>query len=142
MAAATPVAATTSATDGGERGAGLLPTVAGVAVFLVLLLFAVQVLLNLYATSVVTGAAYDAARTVAATGGDPMAVEGAEDHARSVMGRYGDRVEFEWDVAGDDVVLHVSAENRMFAFPGGVQRLDRTVRARIECVRTEDGACE
>ena len=129
MAGRAPATATTSAgsaAEGRERGSGLLPAVAGVTVFLVLLLFAVQVLLGLYATSVVTGAAYDAARQVAAGAEEPA----AEAHARSVMGRYGERVEFEWSVEGDDVVLHVVGGD-----------VDRTVRARIECVRDEEGAC-
>ena len=41
-------------------------TFAGVLVFLVFLLFAVQLLFNLYATSAVTAAGLDAARVVAA----------------------------------------------------------------------------
>ena len=49
-----------------ERGAGLVGTVAGITVILVLLLFATQVLVDLYARSAVTAAAYDAARQVAA----------------------------------------------------------------------------
>jgi hypothetical protein len=120
-----------------------------VAVFLVLLLFAVQVLLNLYATSVVTAAAFDAARDVASAGGDLTSVDIAEAKARDVLGRYADRVSFEWtvpDAKGDDVVLHVRAENRVFSFPGlsiePLQVVDRTVRARIECFRSEEGACE
>lgn len=114
--------------------------------FLVLLLFCVQVLFNLYATSVVTAAAYDAARAVAHRGGDEAAVGEAEAAARAVLGRYGDRVAFDWDLSDRDVVLRVRAENRMFAFPGvtldALQTVDRTVRARVECVRTEEGTCE
>jgi hypothetical protein len=118
-----------------------------VTVFLVLLLFAVQVLLNLYATSVVTAAAFDAARDVASAGGDPAAVTRAETKARDVLGRYAGDVAFEWTVpSGDDVVLHVHAENRMFSFAGlrldALQIVDRTVRARIECFRSEANECE
>ena len=49
----------------GERGAGLLSTVAGVVVFLVFLLFAVQLLFGLYATSTVNAVANDAATRAA-----------------------------------------------------------------------------
>lgn len=138
--------ARTSVPSRPDAGAGLVGTLAGVAVFLVLLLFAVQVLLNLYATSVVTAAAFDAAREVAAAGGDRRAVAAAEAKAREVLGRYASAVTFEWTVpAGEDVVVRVRAENRLFAFPGlsiePLQVVDRTVRARIECVRTETGVC-
>lgn len=130
-----------------ERGAGLIGTLAGVTVFLVLLLFAVQVLFNLYAKSVITGAAFDAARMVASEGGDIAAVEPAEAHARDVLGRYGRRVEFDWSRStANDVVLRVRAENRMFSFAGvgidALQTVDRTVRARVECLRSEAGACD
>ncbi len=130
-----------------DRGVGLVGTLAGVSVFLVLLLFAVQVLLNLYATSVVTAAAFDAARDAASAGGGAGAVADAEAKARDVLGRYADAVSFEWTVPdGDDVVLHVRAENRLFSFFGlridPLQRVDRTVRARIECFRSEAGTCE
>ena len=54
----------------GERpaaaaGTGLISTIAGVTVFLAFLLFAVQLLMNLHATSAVTDAAWDGARHVA-----------------------------------------------------------------------------
>ena len=52
-----------------ERGGGPISIWIGFLVFLVMLLFAVQVLFNLYATSVVTAVAYDAARRVAGGGG-------------------------------------------------------------------------
>lgn len=54
--------------DRGERGAGVFSSVFGVSFFLVFLLFAVQLLWGLYATTVVTAAAYDAGRTAARTG--------------------------------------------------------------------------
>ena len=115
----------------------------GVMVFLVLLLFAVQVLFNLYATSVVTAAAFDAAHQVADAGGDPAAQAHALDHAHHVLGRYYDKVRFDW-VGSDDqhVQLHVHAENRNFAFGGlrldALQVVDRTVKVRVECFREGD----
>lgn len=146
--ATAPTSATSSRrAQRSDAGVGLVGTLAGVTVFLVLLLFAVQVLLNLYATSVVTAAAFDAARDVASAGGDAAAVPRAEAKARDVLGRYADAVAFEWTVpSGDDVVLHVHAENRMFTFAGldlgALQTVDRTVRARIECFRSETNECE
>lgn len=130
-----------------DRGSGLLGTAAGVAAFLVLLLFAVQVLFNLYATSVVTAAAYDAARSVAAAGGSPNARDDALARARRVLGRYYERVSFDWSDSTDaQVALHVRADNddgvlaAMRLDP--IRRVDRTVRVRVECLRSsDDGAC-
>jgi hypothetical protein len=147
VATARTSAASSRPSSPSDAGVGLVGTLAGVTVFLVLLLFAVQVLLNLYATSVVTAAAFDAARDVATAGGDPAAVSRAEAKARDVLGRYADEVAFEWTVpSGDDVVLHVHAENRMFVFAGlrldPLHTVERTVRARIECFRSETNGCE
>lgn len=136
-----------SASD--ERGAGLIATIAGVSVFLVLLLFCAQLLFNLYATSVVTAAASDAVRIVARAGGEPGAQEvaraTAEAHARELLGRYADRVGFEWTLGEREVALHVTAENTNFLFGSlaldAMQTVDRTVRARVECFREEDGTC-
>lgn len=129
----------------GEGGVGLLSTVVGVFVFLLLLLVAVQVLYNLYATSAVTAATYDGARLAAGAdaGGEPRARAEAEAHVRSVLGGYGrDRIELEWqdDPAGRDVVLTVVARNPSFLpsalrAPLGFDRIERTVRVRIEAVR-------
>ena len=112
-------------------------------VFLVLLLFAVQVLYNLYATSVVTAAAFDAAHQVADAGGDESAQPDALDHAHRVLGRYYDKVSFDWAGSDDQLVqLHVHAENRNFAFAGlrldALQVIDRTVKVRVECFREGD----
>ena len=49
----------------GDRGAGMAGTSAGVLVFLLLLFAAVQILFNLYANTMVTSAAHEAARRVA-----------------------------------------------------------------------------
>jgi len=109
-------------------------------VVLVLLLFAVQVTYDLYATSAVTASAYDAARVVAGSDGGPAAVAAAEESARASLGRYGTRVAFEW-TAGDDVVeLRVVARNPGFLpvalrQPLGLDVVDRTVRLRTERFR-------
>ncbi|MDQ1402568.1 MAG: hypothetical protein QOG03_884 [Actinomycetota bacterium] len=131
----------------GEDGTGLIASTAGIMVFLVLLLLAVQVLFNLYATSAVTAAAYDAARIVAgadvASGAPSLeaARADAEAGAQRTLGRYSSRTRFDWNVDDPDVVqLHVVAQNPGFLpialrRPLGFDRVDRTVRVRVERVR-------
>jgi len=126
-----------TSTTSGEVGAGLIGSIVGVTVFLTLLLFAVQLALNLYATSAVSAVAWDAAREVALAG-DP---DRAEQRARSILDPYeerGGQLSFDWDVSRDDVVvLHVVAErepllaNIRFPF----QRVERTVTVRWERFR-------
>jgi hypothetical protein len=124
-----------------ERGGGPLSAWFGFVVFLCLLLFAVQAMFNLYATSVVTSVAFDAARRVAAAeDGGTTAVSGAEASAREALGAYGGRVSFDWSLDGDVVALRVRAENPSFLLPvraGPVAfgEIDRTVRVRVERFR-------
>ncbi len=107
-------------------------------VFLGLLLFAVQALFNLYATSVVTAVAYDAARRVAVADGGPSSTAGAEADARRALGRYGGRVTFDWSGSdGETVVLSVHARNPTrllpsMAGPLAFDEIERTVRVRVE----------
>jgi hypothetical protein len=113
----------------------------GVTVFIVLLLFAVQLSLNLYATSVVTTVTYDAARQVAGSDGGPLATRDAEARARDLLDRFesgGGSLRFRWDTTRDDVlVLEVVAErpallaNVRFPF----QRVERTAVVRWERLR-------
>lgn len=123
---------------GDERAAGQVGTLVGVTVFLVLLLFAVQLALNLYATSAVTSVAYDAAREVAGSDGGPEAVGAAEARARSVLDRFeegGGALSFEWDTTRDDVVaVRVVAERPSLLPNVGIpfQRVARTVTVRWE----------
>lgn len=115
------------------------------AVFLAFLFFAVQLLFNLYATSVVTSTAYDGARQVAAADvdhHDPVAVEQAraeaEAHMRDLLGRYGERVTFDWSAStADTVALRVRARNPRLTFAGlghrlGFDEVERTVSMRVE----------
>lgn len=136
MAGPAPGAATV------ESGTGLIGSVAGVSVFLCFVLFAVQIAYDLYATSAVTAAAFDAARVVAGAEarGDHAAVTRAEADARRVLGTYGERVRFEWSVDDDHIAVRVQATNPGFLpaavrRPLGVDHVDRTVRARVERVR-------
>ena len=109
--------------------------------FIAFLLFAVQVLLNLRATSVLSAVGYDAARRVAAAGGEPAARDAAEADARRALGRYGASVRFEWNLADPDVVvLHVLGHNPTLALPGlagptAFADVDRTIRVRVERFR-------
>jgi len=106
-----------------------------------LLLFAIQALFNLYATSVVTGVAYDAARRVAVADGGPGNVAQAEADARRALGRYGARMTFDWSASdGEVVVLSVRARNPTrllpsMAGPLAFDEIDRTVRVRVEAFR-------
>ncbi len=108
----------------------------GVLVFLLLLLLAVQVLYNLYATSAVTAAAFDGARLVAGADGATRAEAAA--HVKEILGEYGsERVEVSFASDPADVVLTVRADNPSFLpaalrAPLGLDRIERTVRVRIE----------
>jgi hypothetical protein len=125
-----------------DDGVGLISSAAGILVFLVFVLFAVQLLFGLYASSTVTAVANDAALR-AATSASPD-VARIEADARRTLGRIGDEATFTWatddaDGDGDDdtVVLEVVAHPPRF-IPrsiGGALGLDdvrRTVRVRQE----------
>ena len=124
-----------------ERGGGPISIWIGFSVFLVMLLFAVQVLFNLYAASVVTAVSYDAARRVAGSDGGPAYIADAEDQARQALGRYASRVTFDWSATGpEEVVLRVQADNPsillpVLAGPAALDQLDRTIRVRVERFR-------
>ena len=113
-------------------------TVVGFAVFMVLLLFATQVVVRLYATSVLTSVTTRAAESVAQSP-VPAAYEGeAEAAARSALGPLeGRTARFVWDEAdARQVVLHVVARSPEF-LPGlpGWTRITRTVTVRTERFR-------
>lgn len=113
-------------------------TLVGFAIFLVLLLFSAQVLVRLYATSVVTSVATRAAETVAQSP-VPAAEEGvAEGEARHDLGSFGgERARFVWvEADAAQVVLHVVARSPEF-LPGlpGWSRIARTVTVRAERFR-------
>lgn len=129
-------------------GQSLVGSLAAVAVFLGFLFFAVHLVISLYATSSVTGQAYDAARRVAASDidhDDPGAVAAAQRRAeadlRGSLGDYSERIEsLDWSGSTADVVrLRVRAQNPSFLVfataPLGVEQIDRTVQVRVEEVR-------
>ena len=131
----------------GERGTGLVGSIAGVAAFVLFLLFAVQLLVNLYTATTVSAAGLDAARTVASrhvdhddAGSVAAARARAEARFRSLLGRSADRAELTWSITGD--VVHL----RVVARPPGVLpstlghrvafgHIDRTFTVRVEELR-------
>ena len=129
----------------GDAGTGTISSVVGVTAFLSLLLFAVQLVLNLYATSVVTAVAFDAARIVAGSDGDAAAEVEAERHVRDVLHGYGEGLRLTWayrDTDGrpgpDVVALTVSADSPtrlVAAVPLPFQHISRTVIVRLESFR-------
>ena len=108
------------------------------------MLLAVQVLFGLYTTSVVTAAAYDAARLAAGSEGI-RSEEVAKARVRALLGRYATdgnvEVAYGEDVDGTsgkrDVVVTVTARRIGFLpeslrRPLGFDQISRTARVRIE----------
>jgi hypothetical protein len=123
-----------------EEGSGLVGTIFGVAMFLILLLFAVQVLVRFYAASAMTAAGFDAARRVASADAvdRPAAAQAAEARARRGLGSFGrTRMAFVWQqMDGQQIVLEVRGRPPTFLpLPGWLATVDRTVRVRTERFR-------
>ena len=124
----------------------MIGTAAGIGVFFVLMLSAVQILFNLYATSMVTAAAHDAARTVAgfeAAADRCAAVAAAERAFIEALGDYGDAGHARLSVSCADpdvVTAHVVADHPT-VLPAraagllGLGRVDRTIEIRVEAFR-------
>lgn len=129
-----------------EEGTGTIATSAGTAVFLVFMLFAVQLTMSLYATSTVNAAGYDAARTVASKAvdhEDPVAVRRATRRAegglRQLLGDLGRDAQLSWSIDGGSVRLRVRATTpgilpSGLADTAGLRSIDRTFVVRIESV--------
>lgn len=137
----------------------MIPTLFGFAVVLVLVLFATQVIFDLYARSAVTSATVEAARSVAgyansATYGtgapDPAeraAMEQAQMRAVAALGSYGHMTSFDWTgTTGRKVVLRVGFDlghgaydlSRPLYLPG-LNRFSRIVELRVERVACQPG---
>lgn len=116
----------------------MVGTLFGATIFLFLLLVSVQFLIRLYATSVVTSVAFDAANAVADAPGDQQ-VEAmlAGATARDRLGAMGRQAVFVWQqVNAQQVVLEVRALSPGFApLPISYRRIDRTVIVRTERFR-------
>lgn len=121
-----------------DRGVAIVGTLIGFAIFMVLLLFACQVIIRLYATSALTSAATRAAETVAGSVTPEAAVVEAEAAARQQLGSFGaERTTFVWkEVDASRVVLEVKGRMpQLLPLPGGWQLITRTVAVRTERFR-------
>ncbi|MEM9203760.1 MAG: TadE/TadG family type IV pilus assembly protein [Actinomycetota bacterium] len=121
----------------------MIGVTAGILVFLLLLFAAVQILFNLYATSMVTSAAHEAARDVA--GYDSAtdrcaAVADAEAGFIEALGSYGrdGYARLTWNCAGPDVVSVQVTANHPTVLPArmagllSLGQVDRTIVVRVE----------
>lgn len=125
-----------------DRGSGLFSMVFGIGMFLLLLLFAVQVIFSLYARSVVTSVSYEGARTVAGFAASERRGAAAGEvsaEMRSRLGQFGqERLNVEWNLSNPDVVvLHVTAELPTFlpilmGDGSPFSSIDRTFEVRAE----------
>lgn len=123
---------------GADRGAGIISSLFGLMIFLVFLLFATQLLFSLYATSVISNAAYDAGRQVARTG-DTAIGQARFDGA---VGSYDASVTFGHEGGtgfndADVILVTVTGRNPTllpdrFAEPLPFATVNRTVRVRNE----------
>ena len=123
---------------GAERGTAIIGTLVGFLIFMLLLLFSVQVIIRLYAESALTSAATRAADAVASSPVPAAGVGPAEAEARRQLGSFGARhTSFTWrEVDGQQVVLQVTGRSPEF-LPGlaGWSRIVRTVTVRTERFR-------
>jgi hypothetical protein len=138
---------TSNRSSSSEAGTGLIGSIVGVTVFLVLLLFAVHLVLNLYGTSVVTAAAFDAARLRAGGAGATASEAEAERQVLELLGGYaaGGRLQMSWsypdtdgDGEADVVALRVVAAHPTDLLAGvrfPFQNIDRTISVRMERLR-------
>jgi len=130
-----------------EAGTGLIGSIVGVTVFLVLLLFAVHLVLNLYGTSIVTAAAFDAARLRAGGAGAEVSEAEAEQQVLELLDGYrdGGRLQVSWsypdtdgDGEADVVALRIVAAHPTDLLAGvrfPFQDIDRTISVRMERLR-------
>lgn len=128
----------------GEAGTGLIGTMAAVGAFLLFLLATVQLAVNLYATSTVSAAGYDAARIVASrhvAHHDPRSLGEAQARAEArfhrLLGRAADDAELSWTLTPTSVRLRVVLEPpgilpSALGIDVGFDDLDRTFVVRLE----------
>jgi hypothetical protein len=116
----------------------MVGTLVGFLIFMVLLLFSVQILVRLYAASALTASATTAAETVAGSGDPAASVAAAEAAARQQLGTFGaTRTTFQWKEADQQQVV-VEVKGRSPAFlplPASWLAIERTVTVRTERFR-------
>lgn len=130
----------------GDRATGVFGTAFGFTVFLIFLLFTVQLLFGLYVRTTVTAVATDLAQLAANEGPSSATPERRafyEDEARRRLGDYGDDATFEFslvdvdaDGRDDTVAVRVDASLPTLLparwVPGSPTTFQRTMRARLE----------
>lgn len=123
-----------------ERGSGVFATSSGLLVFLLLILGAVHVTAGLYARSMATNAAHDAARHVAGYASEAGRAEARATEAERFAARFGGNANARLEWAPDDaevVVVRVLVETPS-RFPAGLRDVfgigdtDREIRVRVE----------
>ena len=122
-----------------DRGVGILSSVFGLLFFLIFMLLAVQILWSLYATTVVTGAAYDAGRTAARTGDPGAGVARFEN----TIGTYDAEVSIVVPDGAGVVTVTITGENptvlpARFASVLPFGSIDRTIEIRNEVFIDDD----
>jgi hypothetical protein len=128
-----------------DRAAGLIGTIGGVTVVLFFLLFAVQLLIGLYANTTVVAIATDSAQRAAGRDANrsDAALETYQRDAEASLGGVNGRVDFSQsaDTDGDGdldlIVVRVTADAPRFvpAFLGGnlgIETIEETVRIDVE----------
>ena len=121
----------------GERGSGVVSSLAGVTMFLAFLLLAVHVVVGLYATTIVTDAAAAGARRVAGSSltDEPDAPSRAETKIREALGAFGDAASITWDLTPDTVGVTVRVPRPGILRVLGAGVIERTVKVRREVLR-------
>jgi Flp pilus assembly protein TadG len=115
-----------------ERGTGVVGTAFGAAVFIAFLLLATHTLLSLYASSVVSSTAWDAARMAADSDDTASAKANAQTRLHGFK-----NASVVIDKTTTDVSVRIQADRPMFlprglANSSGLGRIDKTVHARVE----------
>jgi hypothetical protein len=121
-----------------DWGTAVVGTLVGFLIFMLLLLFSVQIIVRLYATSALTASATRAAEAVADSPDPAAAVSSAEQSARTQLGTFGaTRMAFDWkEVDSQQVVLEVVGVSPGFLpLPSSWRRIERTVTVRTERFR-------
>ncbi|MFA9446293.1 hypothetical protein [Egicoccus sp. AB-alg6-2] len=114
----------------GESGTSPVTAVFGVTIFLAFIMLATQTLTHLYATSVVTGVVFDAARRAASEHGGGC--ELAETHLRAGMGAHGAGATVHCLDDGDQLHLRVRTASPARLVEGVGGHIDRAAAVRIE----------
>ncbi len=124
-----------------DAGVGMFSSLLGVFAMLAFLFLAAQLLIGLYATSVVTATAFDAANRAARL--DPAAADNPEieilrieNHARNALGPMGNDADFRWTVTDNEIRLRIAADPPAFV-PSSLSRREWRAVTREAVVRRE-----